>query len=86
MKVLKKPIYRFKTKEEFEKEFGPNPDEWKTEYNWITDMNYLFGLPFPYEFEEGVLIYYILYPDLADNKWGDSDWAISKDMLVKITE
>lgn len=35
--------YRFKTKEEFIKEYGPN---WRTAvyYHWVDDMDYLFGV------------------------------------------
>jgi hypothetical protein len=52
--------YRFKTKEEFEKEFGPN---WKDKIlhfhiNWaLGEMDYLFGTDYPYTLDEINLSY-----------------------------
>lgn len=78
--------YRFKTQEEFIKEFGIN---WKDKIqinrlpNWSMDMNHLFGKPFP--FIKYDLDFNSMYP--IDGRWRDTyghyTWKISWLMLTK---
>lgn len=66
--------YRFKTREEFRKEFG---DQWmrKVEHIWVEPMNKFFGREIPDKTGERVLKNgYSLY----------EDWTISKDMIKPI--
>ena len=65
--------YRFKTEEEFEKEFG---EDWcsliESGWNDAGHMNYLLGIDYPYE-----ILTINSYLKTVDG------WCISKDMLIK---
>ncbi len=63
--------YRFKTEEEFVKEFG---NDWAPDrVDWAyPDMNYLFGMPFPYDdFQSGRYTF------------GARSWHIDSKMITK---
>jgi len=64
-------VYRFKTKEEFKKEFG---DNWRHRVYavWTDGMDYLLGKPYPHD------IRFLDYLKDVDH------WHISKDMITKI--
>ena len=66
--------YRFKTKEEFLKEFGPDWNQ-QVGYGWPNPMNYLFGIDYPY----------ILTDDRFRNNDTDEldGWEITNKMLIK---
>lgn len=66
--------YRFKTEEEFKKEFGEDWD-FKVMYSWNEDMNYLFGKKLN-AVQNGMI---------EEEKFLSIDgWSISKDMLTAI--
>jgi len=83
--------YRFKTEEEFKKEFGNN---WMRSINlngkpnWAFDgeMDHLFGKVFPYT-KDQLNMSDKIYPIGNGIRWNDPesqyDWSISWDMLTK---
>ena len=73
--------YRFKTKEEFEKEFG---DNWWTAVDWRrcdNAMNYLFGTKLEYEFPDDKHSIEIPNKTIGSLR---RDWIIIRKMLVKV--
>ena len=70
--------YRFKTKEEFKNEFGPN---WYTNIQsgrWVIDMDFLFGIVYPFTQKE-----IDVFTDFAGVYPDYQHWSISFDMLTK---
>jgi len=63
--------YRFKTEAEFIKEFGERWRFQKIRSGWNNDMDYLFGIPYPYYVDENKLLQSLSY------------WTISWDMLTE---
>lgn len=76
--------YRFKTEDEFIKEYG---EQWRDniDYGWDSGMDYLFGKEYEYtkqQIEEQTNIYYDL-PEAIFDGHSDYRWTISWDMLTK---
>jgi len=83
--MIKHYPYRFKTEQEFIKEFGNN---WIQciEFGWNPKMNVLFGKPFMNEFSENdittnkICVYKI---DQNNDMYDNNLYVISWDMLTK---
>lgn len=82
---------RFKTKQEFEREYGNN---WMLydSTNWVKSMHYLFGLQVKDDITKG---YLSIYPELTTdgNKWNIGNWMLTdkphpyegKDIKISVT-
>ena len=70
--------YRFKTKEEFIKEFG---SDWRNEvrFSWINSMDYMFGEDYPYDISSEMC-------RLPDSHLNGNYYAISWNMIIKKEE
>jgi len=78
--------YRFKTEEEFIKEYGKDWRHMLKGNNFTYDMNYLLGKPFPYEYNtirSGLGTSYYFDDPSRPNNYGNKNWYIIKDMLTK---
>jgi len=78
------PKYRFKTKEEFIKEYGEN---WRGAvlFNGNGKMDYLIGKPYPYGIEKTGCILPIK-DDNLDASFQKGSWLIYREMLTEIKE
>jgi len=78
--------YRFKTEEEFIKEYGRDWRHMLIGNTFTYEMNYLLGKPFPYEYNSidygsGTRFYFD--DPSRPNDYDDKHWYIVKDMLTK---
>jgi len=74
--------YRFKTEEEFLKEFGRN---WRSlvAFSWVGSMDFLFGKDYPYEVENTPYVNRL--PSVYTNE-SNASFSISWDMIIKKEE
>lgn len=74
--------YRFKTEEEFTRDFGEN---WRYQINWHTGgrMDYLIGKPYPFFVKKGTNIGYLFNGLPMFNKW-TIDWSMLTENKPKV--
>lgn len=78
--------YRFKTRQEFENQYGPKWGE-IIKGGWHDDMTHLFGTVIPDGIDcDAIFSGASVYGQIKDSGLWKGFWTISKDMIVPIAE